>query len=98
MGFDKLFAMIAGRPVIAHTIHAVERADCIGEIIVVARKDRLDEIEAIDRDGNFQKVRPILAGGKHRKDSVRHGLTYLYPGAKHQARHDAAYPLSKNEQ
>src|SRR5207248_11612939 len=83
MGFDKLFAMIAGRPVIAHTIQAVERADCIGEIIVVARKDRLDEIEAIVRDGNLQKVRPIVPGGRHRQDSVRAGLTHLEPDAKY---------------
>ena len=57
MGFDKLFAMIAGRPVIAHTIHAFERADCVSEIIVVARKDRLDEVKATVRDQNFKKVR-----------------------------------------
>src|SRR5438094_2577650 len=98
MGFDKLFAMIAGRPVIAHTIQAVERADCIGEIIVVARKDRLDEIEAIVRDGNFQKVRPIVPGGKHRQDSVRAGLTHLEPDAKYVAVHDAARPLITAEQ
>jgi len=97
-GFDKLFAMIAGRPVIAHTIQAVERADCIGEIIVVARKDRLDEIEAIVRDGNFQKVRPIVPGGKHRQDSVRAGLTHLEPDAKYVAVHDAARPLITTEQ
>jgi CTP:molybdopterin cytidylyltransferase MocA len=29
MGFDKLFAAIAGRPVISHTIHAFERADML---------------------------------------------------------------------
>jgi 2-C-methyl-D-erythritol 4-phosphate cytidylyltransferase len=60
MGFDKLFATIAGRPVIAHTIHAFERADCVSEIIVVARKDRLDEIKGIVRDENFKKVRSII--------------------------------------
>jgi 2-C-methyl-D-erythritol 4-phosphate cytidylyltransferase len=40
MGFDKLFATIAGKPVIAHTIRAFERAGCVGGIIVVAREDR----------------------------------------------------------
>src|SRR5438552_737775 len=98
MGFDKLFATIAGRPVIAYTIHAFERADCVGEIIVVARKDRLDEIKAIVRDGNFKKVRSIIPGGKHRQDSVRAGLNHLEAGAKYVAVHDAARPLITTEQ
>ena len=98
MGFDKLFAMIAGRPVIAHTIHAFERADCVSEIIVVARKDRLDEIKATVRDQNFKKVRSIIPGGKHRQDSVRAGLDHLEAGAKYVAVHDAARPLITTEQ
>ena len=98
VGFDKLFATIAGRPVIAHTIDAFERADCVAEIIVVARKDRLDEFKAIVRDGNFKKVRSIIPGGKHRQDSVRAGLDHLEAGAKYVAVHDAARPLITTKQ
>src|SRR5215470_2015188 len=98
MGFDKLFATIAGRSVIAHTIHAFERTDCVGEIIVVARKDRLDEIKAIIRDENFKKVRSIIPGGKHRQDSVRAGRDHLEAGAIYVAVHDAARPLITAEQ
>jgi 2-C-methyl-D-erythritol 4-phosphate cytidylyltransferase len=98
MGFDKLSAMIAGKPVIAHTIQAFERADCVGEIIIAARKDRLDEIKAIVRDENFKKVRSIVPGGKHRQDSVRAGLDHLEAGAKYVAVHDAARALITAEQ
>jgi 2-C-methyl-D-erythritol 4-phosphate cytidylyltransferase len=98
MGFDKLFATIAGKPVIAHTIRPFERADCIGEIIIAARKDRLDEIKAIVRDENFKKVRSVIPGGKHRQDSVRAGLDYLEPDAKYVAVHDAARALITVEQ
>jgi 2-C-methyl-D-erythritol 4-phosphate cytidylyltransferase len=98
MGFDKLFATIAGRPVIAHTIHAFDRADCVSEIIVVVRKDRLDEIKAIVHDGNFKKVRSIVPGGQHRQDSVRAGLDHLRAAAKYVAVHDAARPLITVEQ
>jgi molybdopterin-guanine dinucleotide biosynthesis protein A len=38
MGFDKLFAAIAGEPVIAHAIRAFERATSVSEIVVVARE------------------------------------------------------------
>ena len=98
MGFDKLFATIAGKPVIAHTIRAFERANCVGEIIVVARKDRLDEIKAVVRDENYKKVRSIVPGGKRRQDSVRAGLDHLEAGAKYVAVHDAARPLVTVEQ
>ena len=98
MGFDKLFATIVGRPVIAHTIGAFERAGSVGEIIVIGREDRLDEIKAIVRDENFKKVRSIVPGGKHRQDSVRAGLDHLAVGAKYVAVHDAARPLITPEQ
>lgn len=98
MGFDKLFATIAGRPVIAHTIRAFERVDCVAEIVVVAREDRVDEIKTIVRDENFKKVQSIIRGGKHRQDSVRAGLDHLEAGVKYVAVHDAARPLITAEQ
>ena len=98
MGFDKLFATIVGRPVIAHTIGAFERAGSVGEIIIIGREDRLDEIKAIIRDEKFKKVRSIVPGGKHRQDSVRAGLDHLAAGAKYVAVHDAARPLITPEQ
>jgi 2-C-methyl-D-erythritol 4-phosphate cytidylyltransferase len=98
MGFDKLFATIAGRPVIAHTIHAFERAGCVGGIIVVAREDRLAEIKKIVRDEKLKKIRSIITGGKHRQDSVRAGLDHLEATARYVAIHDAARPLITAEQ
>jgi 2-C-methyl-D-erythritol 4-phosphate cytidylyltransferase len=98
MGFDKLFATIAGRPVIAHTIHAFERAGCVDEIIMVAREDRLAEIKKIVRDETLKKVRSIITGGKHRQDSVRAGLDHLEATARYVAIHDAARPLITAEQ
>ena len=93
MGFDKLFATIAGRPVIAHTMRAFERVGCINGIIVVAREDQHAEIKAIVRDENLEKVRSIIPGGKHRQDSVRSGLGQLDPATRYVAVHDAARPL-----
>jgi len=93
MGFDKLFAAIAGKPVIAHTIRAFERANSVDGIVVVAREDRRDEIKAIVRDENFKKIRSIIPGGKRRQDSVRAGLDHLESAARCIAVHDAARPL-----
>ena len=98
MGFDKLFATIAGKPMIAHTLHAFERASSVSEIIVVAREDRHDEIRKISQVGNFKKIRSIIAGGERRQDSVRAGLNRLSTDAKYVAVHDAARPLIGPEQ
>jgi 2-C-methyl-D-erythritol 4-phosphate cytidylyltransferase len=98
MGFDKLFAMIADKPVIAHAINAFEQANSVAEIIVVAGEDRRDEIRKLCRDGSFKKVQSIIAGGERRQDSVRAGLDRLDDEAKHVAVHDAARPLVTSEQ
>jgi 2-C-methyl-D-erythritol 4-phosphate cytidylyltransferase len=98
MGFDKLFATIAGKPLIAHTLHAFEQARSVSEIIVVAREDRHDEIRKISHAENFKKVRSIVAGGERRQDSVRAGLNRLNIDAKYVAVHDAARPLIGPEQ
>ena len=98
MGFDKLFAVIARKPVIAHTLCAFERANSVDGIVVVAREDRHDEIKTIVRDENFKKVRSIVPGGKRRQDSVRAGLDHLESAARYVAVHDAARPLITAEQ
>jgi 2-C-methyl-D-erythritol 4-phosphate cytidylyltransferase len=98
MGFDKLFAPIAGKSVLAHSINAFERADSVTEIIVVARPDRHDEVKEILGRENFNKVRSIVAGGEHRQDSVGAGLEGLHESARYVAVHDAARPLITPQQ
>jgi 2-C-methyl-D-erythritol 4-phosphate cytidylyltransferase len=98
MGFDKLFATMAGKPMITHALHAFERASSVNEMIVVAREDRHDEIRKISRAGNFKKIRSIIAGGERRQDSVRAGLNRLNTTAKYVAVHDAARPLITPQQ
>jgi 2-C-methyl-D-erythritol 4-phosphate cytidylyltransferase len=98
MGFDKLFAKIAGLPVLAHTIAAFERTGAVTAIVIVARADRHREIEKIAREQNFKKIHAIVSGGEHRQDSVRAGLDRLPENARHVAVHDAARPLVTPEQ
>ncbi|HST30470.1 MAG TPA: 2-C-methyl-D-erythritol 4-phosphate cytidylyltransferase [Chthoniobacterales bacterium] len=91
MGFDKLFALVSGQPVIAHTIAAFERTDCVEEIILVGRGDSLAELrKAI---GKPTKVKQIIEGGAERSDSVRAGLEHVCPKSNFVAVHDAARPM-----
>jgi 2-C-methyl-D-erythritol 4-phosphate cytidylyltransferase len=98
MGFDKLFAIIAGEPVLAHAMRAFDRATCVSEIIVVAREERHDEIRKLIGDAGFKKVGSIVPGGDRRQDSVRAGLGRLHRRATYVAVHDAARPLITPEQ
>jgi|ERR1041385_7252089 2-C-methyl-D-erythritol 4-phosphate cytidylyltransferase len=98
MGFDKLFAQIVGKPVIAHSLNAFARTGSVNEIIVVAQEDRHRDIEQIVRDENLNNVRAIVRGGEHRHDSVRAGLATVSGDAEYIAVHDAARPLVTPQQ
>ena len=91
MGFDKLFALVSGQPIIAHTIAAFERTDCVNEIILVGRADSLNELRKLI--GKPTKVKQIIAGGAERSDSVRAGLEHVGPSSDFVAVHDAARPM-----
>jgi 2-C-methyl-D-erythritol 4-phosphate cytidylyltransferase len=91
MGFDKLFALVSGKPIIAHTIAAFENTKCVDEIILVGRADSLGELRKII--GKPTKVKQIVAGGTERSDSVRAGLEHVDPKSDFVAVHDAARPM-----
>ena len=95
MGFDKLFALVSGKPVIAHTVGVFERTDCVDEIILVGRADSLDELRKLI--GKPTKVKQIVAGGAERSDSVRAGLDHVNPKSDFVAVHDAARPMITSE-
>src|SRR5216684_5111786 len=91
MGFDKVFAPIAGKPMIAYTIDAFERTPCVDEIILVGRSDSLPEFQKLLRSKT--KVSNIASGGAERHDSVRAGLDHLNLKSDFVAVHDAARPM-----
>ena len=98
MGFDKLFALLGDKSVIAHTLDAFDRADCVDEIILIGHGDRLAEFEGVVKDSGTKKVLHVAAGGTHRQDSVRSGLDLVDPKAGYVAVHDAARPLITPQQ
>src|SRR5436190_1365723 len=97
MGFDKVFATLNGRPVVAHSLGTFERSDCITNIVLVGRDGQLSELKQLVREHRFGKVSRIIAGGARRQDSVNLGLKQLDPGTTYVAVHDAARPLVRQE-
>ena len=93
MGFDKLLAPLAGKPVVAHSIAAFEQTESVSGIVLVAHAERLSEYEEVVRSHGFQKVMAVIPGGARRQDSVLRGLEQTGPASEFVAVHDAARPL-----
>ncbi|CAA9263846.1 MAG: 2-C-methyl-D-erythritol 4-phosphate cytidylyltransferase [uncultured Chthoniobacterales bacterium] len=93
MGFDKTFALLGDKPVIAHSAAAFQSAENVADIIVVGRQDCLEQLRETLTPAAFGKLRAFVAGGAQRQDSVAAGLKQLSPAAEFIAVHDAARPL-----
>lgn len=90
MGFDKILARLAGRPVLCYSLDLLAETKAITEIVVVTSPEKLDPVrELIDGRTN---IRPCL-GGDTRQESVEHGIAALSPEVDLVLIHDAARPL-----
>ena len=56
MGQDKMFLELDGRPVLAHTLAALEASDRVEEIVVVTREDLVGPVAALAREMALTKV------------------------------------------
>ena len=97
MGFDKIFAPLAGKPVVAHSIAAFEQCEDIGEIIVVTRRDKISAMKKLIKAEDFKKVRKVVTGGAERHLSVWRGLRAASAESECIAIHDGARPLTTPE-
>jgi 2-C-methyl-D-erythritol 4-phosphate cytidylyltransferase len=89
MGFDKLAAPLAGKPVLRRTLEAFLASDVIDHVVVVAPQDRFEALLA----GEHSKPVTRVDGGQDRQDSVRNGLAAVPVDCDLVAVHDGARPL-----
>ncbi len=94
-GIDKISAELLGKPLIAHTIEAFERAGNIDAIVIVAREERIGEIEGLAAAGRYVKVVSVCGGGRRRQDSTYNGLLRTV-GYDIVAVHDGARPCVRS--
>ena len=71
---EKAFVMLAGKPLLSHTLGVLQRCSFIDEIIVVVSRNRLKACAKLVRKYRFSKVCSIVRGGKRRFNSVKNGL------------------------
>ncbi len=94
----KQFLDLAGRPVLAWTLTAFERADRIDRIVLVVRREDIDTCREQFGKKKFPKVVDMVAGGAERQDSVACGLQAIPQDADVVAIHDGARACVTSEE
>jgi 2-C-methyl-D-erythritol 4-phosphate cytidylyltransferase len=95
IGLDipKQLIKIAGKPIIEHTIAAMQYSSLVDQILVMMTPGYLDEVRAIVRRGSYHKVTHILEGADTRNDTTAAALAALGDQECNVLLHDAVRPL-----
>lgn len=93
LDYPKQFHLLAGIPVLIHTLKAFQQSPSIKEIIAVTPEAYLEKTNQLIRDFGLDKVRTVVPGGRERQDSVKAGLAQVPEETDLVVVHDAARPL-----
>ena len=75
---NKQYLLLAGKPIVAHTLQVLEDAPYIDDIYVIVPEAEIPYCrEHVVQRYDFAKVRGIVAGGSERQYSVMNGLQAL---------------------
>jgi 2-C-methyl-D-erythritol 4-phosphate cytidylyltransferase len=93
MGFDKLWADLGGRPVLAWSLSTLARCPALDRLVVVTGEDRLDDAwRLVGRTVPARMRGRAVPGGERRRDSVAAGLAAM-DDCTWVLVHDAARPF-----
>lgn len=92
-GLDKLYLKLGDKPVLIHTLTALNHCTEVDEIIVVARADDIGYVAGLCREHSITKAVKVIAGGDTRLISVYNGVQAVSPDAEIIAIHDGARPF-----
>ncbi len=75
---NKVFLELGGKPLIFYTIDNFEKSEDIDEIVIVAKKNEITDMQEIVDEFGFEKVSHIIAGGKERQNSGHNGVKCVH--------------------
>ena len=93
MGSDKLFLDLGGVPVLLRALQPFQDSECVDEIIIVTRTEKLSEVSDLCHENGFTKVSKVVSGGATRTESALAGVSEVDSKCKLIAIHDAARPF-----
>ena len=91
-GVDKIFAPLAGKPLLVWVVDAFQQCKLIDRIIVVLSEENLKQGERLVVERGWSKVSDVCMGGEERQQSVANGLKLL-EDCHWVVIHDGARPL-----
>ncbi len=89
----KPFVLLKGKPVIAHTLDALEKCSAVDEIMIASEKSCVRKFRDLVKRYRFRKVSDIVIGGKTRFESVKNCLAKIGPSCGIVIVHDGARPF-----
>ncbi|MBR2044225.1 MAG: 2-C-methyl-D-erythritol 4-phosphate cytidylyltransferase [Clostridia bacterium] len=92
-GVNKIFASVAGVPVIARTMLAFQRNAMVSEIVVVTQEAYIADIKKLCDEYMITKIACVTKGGNDRLSSVLNGLNVLNGDSVGVMIHDGARPF-----
>lgn len=93
LGMPKQLARIAGKPIIEHTIEAVNSSPDVDEIFVMMEPNHLDIVQAYIDEGRWSKLTGVYPGGATRNDTTKLALERLPDDDVKVLFHDAVRPF-----
>jgi len=93
LSIPKQLIKIAGRPILEHTLVALNSHPMVDEIIIMMAPGHLDTVRAIVRGGGYAKVVDILEGAETRSHTTLRALERLGDEECNVLLHDAVRPL-----
>src|SRR5215471_17979174 len=89
----KQFMLLAGSPILIHTVRKFMASDRVGEVVVAVRPEDRDWVaEMLEQEFPGGRVR-VVEGGDSRQQSVENALRSLSPEYELVAVHDAVRPF-----
>ncbi len=95
---DTAFLTLGSRPVLTYSLTAFEQCADVEGVIVVAPKERVENVRVMVQMYGFSKVRKIVAGTSQRQSSVLAGLKMLDEHCPMVVIHDASRPCVTSAQ
>ncbi len=92
----KQFLLLAGKPLLIHTLQKLARSS-VDVLVVVVSEERVVFTRKLMNDERIDKPFKVLAGGAERQDSVRAGLNALDNDCSLVLIHDAVRPFIRQE-
>ena len=91
-GIDKIFAPLAGEPLLLRTTRPFQKCPAVSQIVVVVSGEKENKCRHLVSGDEWDKVSDVCLGGRRRQDSVAAGLKRL-KDCDWVVIHDGARPL-----